>query len=126
MNYYTIPSLHNRNTLKQLYLLDITSELVGRKLDPKEHNVIKIICDYYNVSIEDLKGRNRKREIAEARHVTMYALTQWLNISNYLAGNILDRDRNTAIHSTNEVNNLMDVDKKFKEKILNLKELINK
>lgn len=125
-HYFAIPSLHNQNTLKQLYLLDITSELVGRNLNKKENIVIQTICNFYNISFSDLKGRNRKREIAEARHVTMYALTQWFNLSNYFAGDLLDRDHNTARHSTNEVNNLMDVDKHFKEKILTLKKILNK
>lgn len=126
MNYFAIPSLHNQNTLKQLYLLDITSELVGRNLNKKENIVIQTICNFYNISFSDLKGRNQKRNIAEARHVVLFALTQFCNLSHKYAASMLDRDHSTSVHSVNTVYSFLQFDKQFQKTFEKLKELINK
>ena len=37
----------------------------------------KVVCDYFNLSVESLQSRTRKREIVQARQLAMYFAKQY-------------------------------------------------
>ncbi|MCH8902562.1 MAG: chromosomal replication initiator protein DnaA, partial [Bacteroidetes bacterium] len=85
----------------------------------------KIICEYFKVPAELLKDKTRKREVVQARQLSMY-LTKNLTknslkvIGQYFGG----RDHSTVIHSCQAIQNLMDTDKKFKESVVEIEKKI--
>lgn len=52
---------------------DIAQKIVNtaRREITIEH-IQKIVCDYYDITLEQVQGINRKKEIVQARHVSMY------------------------------------------------------
>ncbi|MFN6944074.1 MAG: chromosomal replication initiator protein DnaA, partial [Cytophagaceae bacterium] len=74
----------------------------------------KFVSEYFNVPVESLKAKTRKREIVIARQVSMYFAKNYTNMSlksiGYHFGN---RDHSTVIHALTAVNDMMDTDKKF-------------
>jgi chromosomal replication initiator protein len=74
----------------------------------------KFVSDYFNVTVESLKAKTRKREIVVARQVAMYFAKEYTNLSlksiGYHFGN---RDHSTVIHALTSVSDLMDTDRKF-------------
>ncbi len=75
----------------------------------------KIVGDYFNVPINILVSKTRKREIVQARQLAMYFSK--LHTKNSLASIGLhcgNRDHATVLHACRTVNNLLDTDSQFK------------
>jgi chromosomal replication initiator protein len=85
----------------------------------------KLVSDYYGISIDQIKSKTRKREIVQARQISMYFAKQLTkaslkNIGMYFGG----RDHSTVIHACQTVNDLIDTDKKFKSDVEELSKRI--
>ena len=75
----------------------------------------KIVCEYFELPHEKLKEKTRKREIVQARQLSMYFAKMYTKnslkqIGKYFGG----KDHSTVIHSCQTVKDLMDVDDTFK------------
>ena len=74
----------------------------------------KYVSNFFNVSIELLKAKTRKREIVVARQVAMYLAKEYTNMSLKSIGfHFGNRDHSTVIHAISTVNDMMDTDAKF-------------
>ena len=85
--------------------------------------IIEKVGNYLNVLPEKIYGKTRWRHIAEARQICCYLLRsdRHLNLSLKSIGFILNkRDHTTILHSVKVVNNLMEVDEEFREKVKNV------
>ncbi|MBC7425420.1 MAG: chromosomal replication initiator protein DnaA [Bacteroidia bacterium] len=78
----------------------------------------KLVCDYYNVSVENVKSKTRKREIVQARQIAMYFAKDLTKASlKNIGTHFGNRDHSTVIHACQTVNDLMDTDKKFRHDV---------
>ncbi|MEK7546948.1 MAG: chromosomal replication initiator protein DnaA [Patescibacteria group bacterium] len=91
-----------------------------------DSQIIKSVAEFYNVSIGDLSGRVRKKEIVEPRQVAMYLLRDILDMSYPYIGEKLGKDHTTAIHSVRKINHEINKNSSFFQKIITIKELIHK
>lgn len=78
----------------------------------------KLVTEFYGLSVDQLKSKTRKREIVQARQISMYYAKSMTkaslkSIGTYFGG----RDHSTVIHACQTVNDLMDTDKKFKNDV---------
>jgi len=78
----------------------------------------KLVSDFYSLSIDQLKSKTRKREIVQARQISMYFAKQLTKaplkkIGMHFGG----RDHSTVIHACQTVSDLMDTDRKFKSDV---------
>lgn len=81
----------------------------------------KMVCDYFNVPYEKLLQKTRKREIVQARQITMFLAKAFTKNSLKTIGEHFGgRDHTTVIHSCQTVKDLMDTDELFKESVLEL------
>jgi chromosomal replication initiator protein len=70
------------------------------------------------VRVERLNTNTRKREIVEARYISMYFSKQKTRHTlDYIGESIGGKDHATVLHACKTVNNLMETDRKFREKI---------
>ncbi len=82
----------------------------------------KTVSDYFNVDTEDLKAKTRKKEIVIARQVAMYFSKDYTNHSLKSIGyHFGGRDHSTVIHAVQAVNDMIDIDAKFRYSIDELK-----
>ncbi len=75
----------------------------------------KIVCDYFNLPIELLKSKTRKREVVQARQIAMFfakKMTKWSLAS--IGAQCGGKDHATVLHACRTVNNLAETDKQFK------------
>ncbi|MBI3143160.1 MAG: chromosomal replication initiator protein DnaA [Bacteroidetes bacterium] len=84
-----------------------------------------LVCEHYEMPIDLLKSKTRKREIVQARQISMFLAkkftkTSLANIGKYFGG----RDHSTVIHACQTVTNLMDTDTLFKEQVEDLQKKI--
>ena len=75
----------------------------------------KVVATHYQVSLEQLKSKTRKREVVTARQVAMYLAKKYTNhslksIGQYFGG----RDHSTVIYALQTVNDLLDIDQPFR------------
>jgi len=81
----------------------------------------KTVAEYFEVTIESLKAKTRKKEIVTARQVAMYFAKEFTSHSLKSIGyHFGGRDHSTVIHSVQTVSDLIDTDKKFKASIQEL------
>ena len=75
----------------------------------------KIVCDYFDLPIEILKSKTRKREVVQARQISMYfskkmTKSSLANIGAHCGG----KDHATVLHACRTVVNLSETDKQFR------------
>jgi chromosomal replication initiator protein len=109
MNPYVIPGLKGIKVPVKYFA-------ISYKIKPE--NVIDAVCVTYGITIEDVVGKSRKREIAEARHVICWALVKKMGISLSEVGRTFlgGRHHTTVISSINRFNNIYDTEEAFKSK----------
>jgi len=81
----------------------------------------KMVCEYFDVPYERLLHKTRKREIVQARQITMYLAKAFTKNSLKTIGEHFGgRDHTTVIHSCQTVKDLMDTDTIFRENVMEL------
>ena len=103
---------------------EITIDLAKNMLDKFVKNTVrevsidyiqKVVCDYFNIPIETMKSKTRKREIVQCRQLAMYFSKQMTINSLAMIGKYCgNKDHATVLHACKTVNNLSDTDKRFK------------
>ena len=74
----------------------------------------KFVCDYYNISLDLMKSKTRKREVVVARQVAMYFAKEYTDLSLKSIGyHFGKRDHSTVIHALSTVSDMMDTDQRF-------------
>jgi len=89
-----------------------------------DSQIIKSVAEFYNVSVGDLEGHVRKKEIVEPRQIAMYLLRDMLDMSYPYIGEKLGKDHTTAIHAVKKINQEIDKNSLLNQKIISIKELI--
>jgi len=87
-----------------------------------------LVGEYFKVSVDDLKSISRKREIVQARQVSMFfAKNHTSNTLKTIGQSFGGRDHSTVLHSCQTVIDLMTTDKRFKQQVEDLqKQMQNK
>jgi len=74
-----------------------------------------MVCEYFGLHVDMLRGRTRKREVVQARQISMYLAKKFTKQSLKSIGDSFGgRDHSTVIHSCQAVEDLMDTDRRFR------------
>lgn len=66
--------------------------------------IINVVCDYFNVTKDDLVGKRKNKEIATARQICIYLITEMMDLPLTAIGEIFGgRDHTTIIHSRDKI-----------------------
>lgn len=77
--------------------------------------ILQAVAKTYSISVDDIKGRKRTKDIAEARQLTAYFLRKVNNLSYPAIGRILGgKDHTTAIYSVDKISHDIENKPKFK------------
>ncbi|MFN8231662.1 MAG: chromosomal replication initiator protein DnaA [Bacteroidia bacterium] len=86
----------------------------------------KVVCDYFDLQIDTMKSKTRKREVVQARQIAMFFAKSMTKSSLATIGmHCGGKDHATVLHACRTVNNLMDTDKRFKAYIEELEKKIS-
>ena len=78
----------------------------------------KAVCEFFTVPLDLLKAKTRKREVVQARQLSMYlAKHHTKNSLKSIGQHFGGRDHSTVIHSCQAVKDLMDTDMQFKKSV---------
>jgi chromosomal replication initiator protein len=96
-----------QNIIKQL-----TNSFKPQAIDVS--SIIKTVADYYKLSISDLKGKKRSKNIALARQVAMYIIRETTDYSTTEIGAEFNgRDHTTVMHSCQKIEDMVKFDSVF-------------
>lgn len=85
----------------------------------------KLVCEYFEIPTEMLKSSTRKREIVQARQISMYLAKSHTKASLKSIGSFFGgRDHSTVIYACQTVDDLMDTDKKFRGYVADIQKKI--
>ena len=116
---------------KKAITLELAKQMIDKFVKNTTHEVSidyiqKVVCDYFNLGIDVLKSKTRKREVVQARQIAMYFAKAMTKSSLSTIGmHCGGKDHATVLHACRTVNNLMDTDKKFKASVTDLQKKIN-
>ncbi|MFH1171119.1 MAG: chromosomal replication initiator protein DnaA [bacterium] len=108
----TAPTLEStKETLSSL-----VSQPKRRALTSKQ--LLVVVADFYDITMEDLVGVSRKRELVVPRQITMYLLREEIkcsypNIGHELGG----RDHTTAMHACSKIIQELESNEKIRQDI---------
>lgn len=95
----------------------------------EETNILKIqkgVADYFQISVDDLKGRKRSANIAFPRQIAMYLSRTLLNASFEQIGlEFGGKDHTTVMHSCDKIKNEVNNNKEIYNSIEKIKENIS-
>ena len=69
-------------------------------------SIIKKVCNCFEVSESEIKGRSRERDIVIPRQTVMYFLNVHCGLSSKALGRMFNRDHSTVLYSVNEIRNV--------------------
>jgi chromosomal replication initiator protein len=114
-------SLLAQSTLnKKEITLDLAKDMIDKLIKNTKREISidyiqKIVCTYFNIPLDQIQSKTRKREIVQARQVAMYFSKNMTKASLATIGSqIGGKDHATVLHACKTVNNLMDTDKRFR------------
>jgi chromosomal replication initiator protein len=105
---------------KKEITLDLAKKMVDKfvKNNVKEISIDfiqKVVSEYFDIPIDTMKSKTRRREVVQARQLAMYFAKNHTKASLATIGALCGgRDHATVLHACKTVNNLVDTDKRFK------------
>lgn len=105
----------------------ITEKIVGEeKSDVSIDKVQKTVCDYFNITRDDILSKSRKRQIVQARQIAMYLSRNLItNCSlSTIGAEIGGKDHATVLHACSTVSDLMSTDKVFRKYVSDIEQIL--
>ena len=103
--------------------LELTKEVIQKFINEINKEITvefiqKLVAEHFNVPVEKLAGKTRKRSIVVARQLSMYLAKNLTNKSLKAIGDQFGgRDHSTVIYSCKTVQDLLDTDMTIKEDV---------
>ena len=86
--------------------------------------IIDVVCKFYNLKKEELLARKRTKEVALARQIAMYLITELLSMPLQAVGNIFGKDHATVIYAKKTISDEMSQNKKLAVEINDMKQML--
>ena len=104
----------------------ITDKIVGEERNELTiDKVQKVVCDYFNITRDDLLSKTRKRNIVQARQIAMYMSRNLINVSlSTIGSEIGGKDHATVLHACTTVTDLITTDKAFKQYVTDIEKIL--
>lgn len=111
---------------KKSVTLDLAKQMIDKYVKNTAREVSidyiqKVVCDYFDLPIELLKSKTRKREVVQARQIAMFFAKKMTKSSLAKIGmQCGGKDHATVLHACRTVSNLSETDKQFKQYLYDL------
>lgn len=114
-----------RETIK--HIIQKVDERRPETADVDIENIQKVVCQYFNVKEEEIKGKSRTQNIVKARQIAMYLCKEYTELSLKAIGyHFGGRDHSTVIHAIQTISDLIEVDSSIRQDVSALMKIIGK
>lgn len=111
---------------------DLAKSVIGNndelnKMDDSEKikTILDVVCSHYNLELDDVNSKSRKRPVSEARQVAMYLTRAHTRMSLNEIGRIIgNRDHTTVLYACNEIENQMTINPSLYDKIHQMEKVL--
>lgn len=95
----------------------ISSQIAGEvETEMSIEKVQNAVCEYFNITKEDILSKSRKRNIVQARQIAMYLSRNLLNCSlSTIGAEHGGKDHATVMHACSAVSDMMSTDRTFRK-----------
>jgi chromosomal replication initiator protein len=99
------------------------ADLLPQRRDLTPDQVVALVADKFKVTVDQLIGRDRSREIALPRQVAMYLLRRESNVSLPQIGEALGgRDHTTVMYAIQQIANKIETDSGLRRDVIDIKQ----
>lgn len=108
---------------KKEITVELAKEMVDKyvKSTAKEISIEyiqKVVCDHFSIPIESINANTRKREVAQARQLSMYFAKKYTRLPLSTIGSYCgNKHHATVLHACRTMHNLYETDKKMRKDI---------
>ena len=104
LSYWAAPSSYTKqNTKKEMIIINV--------------KLIVKVCEFYDISLEDLKGDSRKGHLVEARQIIFYIFRKHFKYSFSEIGEMFNRTHATVLSGVNKISDYIEYDKDLKYRV---------
>ena len=82
---------------------NITKEIIDSEKAYAPDYIINKIADYYNVTPEEIIGKGKTRNVANARQMSIFLIRKLTGLTLEQIGDVIGRDHSTVLHSIRKV-----------------------
>ena len=114
-------AMHAENSVE--LAAKVTDKIVNSSVRELSISAVQsAVCDYFNITPEDLVSKSRKRQIVQARQISMYLCRNLISNCSLstIGAQTGGKDHATVLHSCNIVSDLMATDRVFKKYVSDL------
>lgn len=105
----------------QPLLQSFTPTITKRNVTPK--NLIEVVINYYDITMEQILGKSRERRYALPRQIAMFLLREETKCSfPSIGAEMGGRDHTTAMHACEKINELLADDEQTKRDLASIRE----
>ena len=103
--------------------LKLAQQVIKRSVNVEQKpvtidDILESVCNHFNVSVAEVNGKSRKRDLVKARQVSMYLTQKYTKMPTNRIGKLIGgRDHSTVIHSCTLVEERMKIDKSFANEV---------
>jgi chromosomal replication initiator protein len=100
--------------------MELAKRIVGKTVKMKKQQITlekiqDVVSTYFKINIDQIHSKSRKREIVQARQVTMFLSKKYTDHSYSHIGNLVGkRDHATVLHACKTIQDNLDIDKGFR------------
>ena len=119
-----LAQLYQKPVSLPLAIEALTDSSIGlRKSTTTSNEVLDAVSDAFRVSLQELSGRSRKREISTPRQVAMYLLREETGASLVDIGRTLGgRDHTTVLHGIEKIERELEADTQLRAQVMAIRE----
>lgn len=105
-------------------MLDSFVDKVSREISIE--SIQKVVAEQLNITLDEMRGATRKREVVQARQIAMYFAKEMTKHSLKSIGiHFGGRDHSTVIHALQTVSDLMSTDREFQKHVQGIRKRLN-
>ncbi|MBR1510440.1 MAG: chromosomal replication initiator protein DnaA [Bacteroidales bacterium] len=105
----------------------VTGKIVGeQETSVSIDTIVSTVCEYFNITRDQMLSKTRKRQIVQARQIAMYEcrnLVQNCSLST-IGAELGGKDHATVLHACNTVQDLMSTDKLFRQWVDDIENMV--
>ena len=127
LNRVSVSAQLTKKSLDSAYTKQVLSDIIssGKKKGINYKHILRVVSDFYDISLDDLVAKNRKQEVVKPRQIAMFLIRNELSYSYPNIGDKLGgRDHTTAIHAYEKISNALKFDEKLNEELTQIKDLL--
>ena len=87
--------------------------------------IISAVCEYFDISKDDITGKKKSKEIVEPRMIAIYMISEMLELPLVTIGKIFGgRDHTTIMHSRDKISSEMKTNRKIQTFVGEIKKML--